>query len=140
MQFEARRCLCFAGAAKPAKSRFVAREIRAALEDETRQIVPVLLCDEKLPFKLRQWQWINLKGKVVHTCRPKVSLQPRSSIREECERGTGSELPNLGMLMVGSLVKRLESFACVSCPVQNSMATSCLSGLPDAFRVCVPPR
>lgn len=71
-----------------AKSRFVAREIRAALEDETRQIVPVLLCDEKLPFKLRQWQWINLKGKVVHTCRPKASSAPKPS-RGRVRKGQG---------------------------------------------------
>jgi len=72
-----------------ARSRFVAREIRAALEDETRQIVPVLLCDERLPFKLRQWQWINLSGKVVHTCRQKSISSTAEVVRDRKRQGQG---------------------------------------------------
>jgi hypothetical protein len=50
------------------KSSFVAREIKLALADRKRKIVPVLFCSAKLPHQVSKSQWIDLRGRVVHTC------------------------------------------------------------------------
>ena len=50
------------------KSDFVAREIGTALSDPAKKLVPVLLCSTALPAKLSQWQWLDLRGQIVHRC------------------------------------------------------------------------
>ena len=50
------------------KSAFVAYEMRKALRDKRKKLVPVLFCDMPLPPSLRDRQWIDLKGRIVHPC------------------------------------------------------------------------
>ena len=50
------------------KSEFVAKEIRIALTDRSKKLVPVLFCSTKLPADLTARQWIDLRGRVVHNC------------------------------------------------------------------------
>ena len=50
------------------KSEFVAREISLALEDGKKKLVPVLFCQTKLPADLATRQWIDLRGRILHTC------------------------------------------------------------------------
>ena len=51
-----------------ATSIFVRKEIITALLDEHKRVVPVLFCSERLPDSLSAWQWIDLRGRVVHKC------------------------------------------------------------------------
>src|SRR4051794_5660587 len=49
-------------------SRFIAHEISMALRDPKKRLVPVLFCPTPLPSPLSDWQWIDLRGKIVHVC------------------------------------------------------------------------
>src|SRR5262249_11024879 len=51
-----------------AYSEFVSEEIKIALEDANKRLVPVLFCATPLPSPLKERQWINLQGKVTHAC------------------------------------------------------------------------
>src|SRR5262249_15033260 len=51
-----------------AASEWVAREITLALEDEKKQIAPVLLCRHPAYNPLSQYQWIDLRAVIRHTC------------------------------------------------------------------------
>jgi hypothetical protein len=53
---------------KSKNSEFVAREIRMALRDERKRLVPVLFCSTDLPPDLSSRQWIDLRGKIIHVC------------------------------------------------------------------------
>jgi hypothetical protein len=57
-------CWCCASKA----SRNVAQEIRAALEDKRKKIVPVLLCEQPVPAPLSDCNWVDLRGRVIHQC------------------------------------------------------------------------
>jgi DNA-directed RNA polymerase subunit RPC12/RpoP len=50
------------------KSQFVAKEISIALADKNRKLVPVLFCSTTLPPNLSDRQWIDLRGRIVHSC------------------------------------------------------------------------
>jgi TIR domain-containing protein len=50
------------------RSKFVSKEITLALEDTKKRIVPVRLCEQRLPKDLERRQWIDLRGKVQHEC------------------------------------------------------------------------
>jgi hypothetical protein len=50
------------------KSKNVAKEIKAALSDHRKKLVPVLFCGAPLPPDLAERQWTDLRGKVVHNC------------------------------------------------------------------------
>lgn len=51
------------------RSKFVQHEIEIALEQSKhRRIVPVLLCSARLPKRLADRQWIDLRGRIVHLC------------------------------------------------------------------------
>ena len=50
------------------RSRFVMQEIALALRDPKKKVVPVLFCAAILPAHLFDRQWIDLRGRVVHTC------------------------------------------------------------------------
>jgi hypothetical protein len=50
------------------KSTFVADEIRKALETGGKRLVPVLFCGTPLPTSLASRQWVDLRGRVVHSC------------------------------------------------------------------------
>jgi hypothetical protein len=50
------------------QSAFVANEIRIALRDRTKRLVPVLFCSTPLPRALAKRQWIDLRGRLIHEC------------------------------------------------------------------------
>ena len=50
------------------RSEFIKKEINIALEDAEKLLVPVLLCATPLPSPLKERQWINLQGRVMHVC------------------------------------------------------------------------
>jgi TIR domain-containing protein len=50
------------------KSAFVIKEVRLALKDPKKKVVPVLFCTTELPHSVGGRQWIDLRGRVVHTC------------------------------------------------------------------------
>jgi hypothetical protein len=50
------------------KSTFVAKEIAAALASGNKKLVPVLFCSTPLPATLSSYQWIDLRGKILHNC------------------------------------------------------------------------
>jgi hypothetical protein len=54
-----------------AKSDFVTKEIKTALKDRGKKLIPVLLCSEKLPTAFARRQWIDLRSQVVHKCEVK---------------------------------------------------------------------
>ena len=51
------------------KSEFVRREIQLALKDNQKRIVPVLFCSTPLPEPLANRQWVDLRGRVLHSCK-----------------------------------------------------------------------
>jgi hypothetical protein len=51
------------------RSKSVAEEIALAFRGPVKRVVPVLFCEMPLPKHLDRWQWIDLRGRVVHTCR-----------------------------------------------------------------------
>ena len=51
------------------KSQFVAYEIRLAMESKKKRLVPVLFCNTPLPEQLEDYQWVDLRGRIAHTCR-----------------------------------------------------------------------
>jgi hypothetical protein len=57
-------CWCCEGQ----KSAFIAHEIKLALEDGSKRLVPVMLCPTPLPSALADRQWIDLQGRIVHAC------------------------------------------------------------------------
>lgn len=61
-------CWCCAGG----KSRFVANEVAQALAVPNKVLVPVLFCTAKFPSGLKNRQWIDLRGRIVHSCDPKT--------------------------------------------------------------------
>jgi hypothetical protein len=50
------------------KSDFVAHEMRIALRDKSKRLVPVLLCSTPVPPSFSKRQWIDLRGRIVHNC------------------------------------------------------------------------
>jgi hypothetical protein len=71
------------------RSGFVTREIRMALGDAERRIVPVLFCSVPLPASLASRQWIDLQGKVVHECiahSVSESAKPKETLLTQRER------------------------------------------------------
>jgi hypothetical protein len=50
------------------RSSMVAQEIELALRAGRKRLVPVLLCGTPLPSQLRDRQWIDLSGKILHKC------------------------------------------------------------------------
>jgi hypothetical protein len=50
------------------RSQFVQHEIRLALQGKKRRVVPVLLCSTPLPESLTNRQWVDLRGRIVHSC------------------------------------------------------------------------
>lgn len=51
-----------------AQSEFVKHEIDLALEGSEKNLVPVLFCSVPLPSSLADRQWVDLRGRVVHSC------------------------------------------------------------------------
>ena len=64
-----------------AKSQFVAKEIKAALKDSGKKLVPVLLCSTKLPEVFARIQWIDLRGKVKHKCELKSHVSKKGKVK-----------------------------------------------------------
>jgi hypothetical protein len=102
------------------------------LEDESREIVPVLLCDEKLPFKLRQWQWINLNGKVVHTCRAKANSQAGVFVGRRKTRDSAFRT------IVASNKGKLDQVISISCKLQPPREQNRCVTIPDWIARRVP--
>lgn len=50
------------------RSQFVRYEIRMALEGKDKRLVPVLLCSTPLPDSLTDRQWVDLRGRIIHSC------------------------------------------------------------------------
>jgi TIR domain-containing protein len=75
-------CWCCASAV----SEMVGYEVKKALRDENKRLVPVRFCDEPLPLSLGGHQWTDLRGRIVHTCR-KECIE-RQHARSERSRGT----------------------------------------------------
>ncbi len=50
------------------KSTFVAKEIKLALRDDKKRLIPVLLCSTELPPRLLSRQWIDMRERIVHRC------------------------------------------------------------------------
>lgn len=50
------------------RSEFVQHEIAMALEGEEKRVVPVLFCSTPLPKLLKTRQWVDLRGRIVHSC------------------------------------------------------------------------
>ena len=85
------------------KSAFVAKEIRTALADGKKKLVPVLFCATKLPPELANRQWIDLRGCVVHVCEhapvqeePKTGGTTRQSTKGSGSNDTASNNSSLG--------------------------------------------
>lgn len=64
------------------KSDFVGREISIALSDPAKKLVPVLLCSAQLPEQLSRWQWVDLRGQVLHQCDHPHAQPPVDAVRE----------------------------------------------------------
>lgn len=74
------------------KSTFVAKELKLALADRKKKIVPVLFCSAKLPRQVAKRQWIDLRGRIAHTCSAsdphlltKLKTPPGDSLRRRLE-------------------------------------------------------
>jgi hypothetical protein len=65
-------CWCCAGQ----RSDFIAKEIRTALQDTNKKLVPVLFCSTALPPKIADRQWIDLRSQIVHSCDPEHPENP----------------------------------------------------------------
>src|SRR6516165_1241523 len=50
------------------QSKFVKREIRLASAVKGRRLIPVLFCSTLLPRLLADRQWVDLRGRISHTC------------------------------------------------------------------------
>ena len=50
------------------QSKFVRREIRLAVAEANKRLIPVLFCSVPLPHRLADRQWVDLRGRVSHTC------------------------------------------------------------------------
>jgi TIR domain len=82
-------CWCCQGS----KSKFVAKEMRIALKDKKKRLVPVLLCAAKLPASFARRQWIDLRGKVPHECesmhhdsnRKKRAVRKRVTVKRKAD-------------------------------------------------------
>jgi len=57
-------CWCCESEASP----FVAKEISVALSKGRKRLVPVLFCSTPLPEQLKKQQWIDLRGRILHSC------------------------------------------------------------------------
>ena len=57
-------CWCCEGE----RSDFIAHEIKMALDAGDKRLIPVLLCSTPLPPALSDRQWVDLRGRVVHSC------------------------------------------------------------------------
>jgi hypothetical protein len=51
------------------QSKFVKREIRFAVAVKGKRLIPVLFCSVPLPRALEDRQWVDLSGRISHTCR-----------------------------------------------------------------------
>lgn len=52
------------------QSRFVRNEIRLAVAVKGKRLIPVLFCSRPLPRALSDRQWVDLSGRISHTCNP----------------------------------------------------------------------
>jgi hypothetical protein len=69
------------------RSKFVQDEIEIALEQSKhRRIVPVLLCSARLPKRLADRQWIDLRGQIVHPCNTRHRDGRRPEVRGKWEK------------------------------------------------------
>jgi TIR domain len=50
------------------RSEYVAKEISVALETPGKRLVPALFCSTPVPEALAARQWIDFRGKLIHTC------------------------------------------------------------------------
>lgn len=50
------------------KSKFIAKEIKLALEQDKKRIIPVRFCSAPLPRSVKSKQWTDLQGKILHNC------------------------------------------------------------------------
>ena len=77
-------------------STFVAHEIEIALESKGKSIIPVLFCSSPLPASLKRHQWIDMRGKVSHSC----GTHDESNIDELSGKVMGNLLSN-SLVLVG---------------------------------------
>ena len=77
------------------KSEFIAEEIRTALEDADKHLVPVRLCEAPLPDRLSDRQWIDLRGRIVHECTDPEELLLRGYRGSPLQDGFHGN-PNIG--------------------------------------------
>jgi hypothetical protein len=69
-----------------AKSNWVAREIRLARRHGI-PIVAVRLCSYEVPPRIRKYQWVDLRGIVIHTCDHVASSRPETPDAQLGARG-----------------------------------------------------
>lgn len=60
-------------------SDFVGYEIRMAIENRAKRVVPVRLCSSPLPNLLSDRQWIDLRGRIVHDCRDHIHMEKKAN-------------------------------------------------------------
>ena len=60
-------------------SDFVGYEIRMAVENRAKRVVPVRLCSSPLPNLLSDRQWIDLRGRIVHNCRDHTHVEKKAN-------------------------------------------------------------
>lgn len=60
-------------------SDFVGYEIRMAIENRAKRVVPVRLCSSPLPNLLSDRQWIDLRGRIVHDCRDHIHVEKKTN-------------------------------------------------------------
>jgi TIR domain len=90
------------------ESDFIAFEIRTALQDTNKKLVPVLFCDFPLPKPLSNRQWIDLRGRIAHVCQrhdgPQISGGiARSPVRNEWRPKSKQVAGKVGGLIGGAL-------------------------------------
>jgi hypothetical protein len=73
------------------ESTFIANEIRWALSDESKKLVPVLFCGAPLPKPFSEIQWIDLRGQLFHSCIDHAHQGRGQNLRQETPAGGISE-------------------------------------------------
>lgn len=119
-----------------ARSRFVHHEIALALEDDEKRLVPVLFCSTPLPKPLARRQWVDLRGRVTHSCKDHVP-EPLMVMAGPSSQPITLHTFNPNLVMILTLLI-LFGFVCVfhsSIPLSLSIPASI--GLPAGAAVAL---